>query len=1141
MIGKLIQKALCLVTLIATAVAFAAIPTKLKIEPPSEELGTMPDKAYVIDYWNPPVDAIPSCPIQNYTLNTRVPEYRWLKYDGAYALALNLTRIEKEKIEKEIQVGLILTNRNKNALSFNLAAEKNPSNRQVGIYNLDLNADEFCGVAMKVRTKVKNADPNFQFMLLGEQQFHLRLDSTSKPSETFTVEKAKDGFVSYVRKFTAKPGMKINKMVFTLGAATAEDFEQLYEIIDFRLLRPAPKARFTDLPARRWTKKENVYGTDEPLAKSKCIDDVFAYIRKEASADSTMALPNTYELRPQLEKEKDGGFKVEYVKVDVLGKQCDAVRITLEKGPRCLLRFPFAFDGLENNVFSFLGKVEVFEGAKPCLGDVKPMLWGANQIELNRPFDTFQISFFSKTDDFCDWTRWGLAQADYCQNKDVNSVASKNKDGWRAFVYDIANSDPSNNKSSFYTKLTHWCFYYNNKKIPEGKKVVITIADPRVTKGLMLAGGDLKKYKEFLKKNDSKRIVDFSALDSALDVPQKGRLKKPIKFIKNRRAVGAIYLMPNSYAKRPSPESIAAYSKIVSNAAEEFAKVLHRKYSMFNDVPILRRRIIGKNDKLVNSIIVGGDLYSKIDKKTYDADMKALKGKPGCAIRSDGTNIYIYASNDYNYAGDVRGLAFGLYELLENNTDLIYSYEYRTTRRDPMLVQRNFEPATSPDFDLVWGDGFVHAPKIPEYNLLGAGGVNRVPGYNWVGDWEFARHRTRTLNHWWGYGTEAQGNEVKGQPNDTWGRRVDGSLMRPGCYTGHPCLIRVLDRACDSYLYSSSFKSLERTVFAETQAPGKAYAWNSYDVHGLWVEDSISMCQCSECLTPIRLADGTTVGPDSPYFRSTQYYANGSAMINAVNVYGNRSSRIESIGYFWMAPVPLINVSRNYDIRFCPYIRKNYFVPIYAPMNDMHWRAMIGWSQQEVRLSLYEYFLCIGARPWADVAAYDFNAEYDIGFYDWHAEATQAEIARMEKWVMARMLWGSNGEDVPKLRAYYLKRTYREAAEPIARFFELVMRAAKERLTFASPMEFEDNEIIFRNTMRIKSGIFGKTVFEQLEDCVVDAEKAAESSVAKNEVALFRAMWNKMRAAAEKAEEAWRKDVEGGADSKPMKIVGAPD
>ena len=102
MIGKLIQKALCLVTLIATAVAFAAIPTKLKIEPPSEELGTMPDKAYVIDYWNPPVDAIPSCPIQNYTLNTRVPEYRWLKYDGAYALALNLTRIEKAKIEKEI-------------------------------------------------------------------------------------------------------------------------------------------------------------------------------------------------------------------------------------------------------------------------------------------------------------------------------------------------------------------------------------------------------------------------------------------------------------------------------------------------------------------------------------------------------------------------------------------------------------------------------------------------------------------------------------------------------------------------------------------------------------------------------------------------------------------------------------------------------------------------------------------------------------------------------------------------------------------------------------------------------------------------------------------------------------------------------
>ena len=39
----------------------------------------LPDKAYIIDYWTPPVDMVPAQPIERYTLNTRVPEYFWLK------------------------------------------------------------------------------------------------------------------------------------------------------------------------------------------------------------------------------------------------------------------------------------------------------------------------------------------------------------------------------------------------------------------------------------------------------------------------------------------------------------------------------------------------------------------------------------------------------------------------------------------------------------------------------------------------------------------------------------------------------------------------------------------------------------------------------------------------------------------------------------------------------------------------------------------------------------------------------------------------------------------------------------------------------------------------------------------------------
>ena len=1145
---------------LTAGLTFAKPPIRTAVPEPSVDLGTMPDKAYVTDYYAPPVDALPQAAIENYTLNTRVPEYGWLKYDGAYALVLRLHPIAREKIEKEIASTLISTNRNKNALVFDLAAEKSAAVRTVGIYNLDLDATEFKALSFKVRGKAKNAGDALVARLRGTG-FNAVLDPSKaqtfedvskgaknkeeiekRLTKTLLREDAKDGFVGYTLPFAAGKGTRIASIEFELPAATAADFEQSFEVIDLHLKRVAPKARFTDLPARRWTKKSNVFDSDEPLVKAKCIDDVFAYVRGEGAADTLPAMPKGYELRPQLEKEKDGGFTVEWTTAKVGGKDLPAVKITLEKGPRCLLRFPLAFDGLEYNTFTFLAKVETFEGAKPLLGDLKPMLWGTDSSRLNRPFDTFQVSFFSKTDDFCDWTRWGLSQADYCQNKQVEAASSKNADGWRAFAYDIANSDPSNNKSSFYTKISHWCFYYDNTKIPDGKKVTVTIADPRITRGLMLAGGDLKLYKEFLKSHDMNRIVDFKAMDTALEAPKAGRLAKPIRFVENRRAKGAIYVLGPSFPRGTSPEAAKAYRTILDEAVKEFRDVIQRKYAMAEDIRVLDRLPGGKDPKPTNSIIVGGSAYAQVDKATYDADLKALSGKPGCAIRSDGTNVYVYASDNYNYCGNVRGLAFALYELLENNTDLIYSHRAQIGQWGPSWPNRIFEPSASGDFDLVWGDGFVHAPGTPEGNMLGVSGRNRVPGWNWVGSWQNGMHRTRSVNHLWGYGTEPHGSEKRGEPNDTWGRREDGTFMVPGCYTGHPCLIRVLDRARDSYLQSSAFARYEHCFRPHVEKSTSAFAWNSVDVHGLWVEDSLSMCQCAECLTKIRLADGSTVGPDSPYFRSTQFYANGSAMINAVNVYGNRAARIESIGYLWMAPVPLITVSRSYDIRFCPYIRKNYYVPVYAPMNDMHWRAMFAWAQQDVRLSLYEYFLWINVRPWADVAAYDHRAEVELGFYDWHAEAEGGVLSRMEKWVMERLIWGGSGDDVPALRAYYLKRTYREAAEPMGRFFDLVMGAAEKRMTFASPVEFEDEHVIYRNAMRTKAeGLFAGTVADELEKCLDEAAKKAVNPQSAAEVREFREAWEKYRKAALASEEKWQKDLKDGAESKPMKIVGAPD
>lgn len=346
-------------------------------------------------------------------------------------------------------------------------------------------------------------------------------------------------------------------------------------------------------------------------------------------------------------------------------------------------------------------------------------------------------------------------------------------------------------------------------------------------------------------------------------------------------------------------------------------------------------------------MIIGGAAFRGVDRPRYDADMQALRGTSGCAIRSDGTNVYLYAA-PFNYAGPARGLANGIYTFLENNTDVIFAFPGKNNTEGSDAV---FDLAPDGDFDIVWGRDYLNVPPL---KLWGASGVprwhndrNRAARTLVWGNWGYAGFRGRSCNHWWGDGTGSDG--LRGEPNETWGIGEDGKPMLPGCYTGHPCLIRVFEKAKEEYVAKSGFSPVK----GQFQFPeGEGFAWNSYDVHGLWVEDTLKVCQCDACAMPIRLPDGSLVKREEHEFLSTQFYANGCAMINAVNVYVRRDAKVESIAYFWMVPIPRIPVSRNYQVRICPYVRKNYFEPIYAPINDTWWREMVRWSQMDVTPAL---------------------------------------------------------------------------------------------------------------------------------------------------------------------------------------------
>ena len=1047
---------------------------------------------FVTDYYAPPPDCVPRQAIGAYTLNTRVPDYFWLRYDGAHTLALRIRPITRDKIEQQIAAKLIDPAKNPGALAFKLEAEKSEAARTVVIPQLDVPADDFVALSFKLKTRARHAGTGLKVVAQG-----VTILLTEAHADPETV--CQDGFQAYKIAFPARKGARLRDLALVVASATAADFEQEFVIIDLHFQRAAPQPRFQDIPPRRWIRK-SLFEAGREAAESDAIPDVRAFAEAHASEFPSLDLPIApHELRPQTEKERDGGFKVEQVQVKLGEREVEALRITLNHGPRCYLKFPLAFDATDYNIMTLFAKVEAPAGARPLQGDRKPMLWGTDAATLNKPFDTFGVGLYSATHDYEEWGRWGVMQAMFTQNLELDAEAP---DGWRLLAYDFINGASSGNKSAFYPKITHWTFYYDNRKIAPGQQVVITIAAPKATRGLMQSGGDMAAYRRFLDERPAWTMVNQALAGRALDAPTTNRLERPIRFIAAHQPRGAVYL---DLTGIPAP-----YRVVVRRAAEALVDLLGRKYGTLTPVPLVEAP---PPKGVAGAVIVGGATYRNIDRQRYADDLHVLQGTPGCAIRSDGANVYIYAA-PCNYAGPARGLANGIYTFLENNTDVIFAF---ADKHDTPAADAVFEQSPDGNFDIVWGRDYRNVPALQRWGISGVpawhNDHNRAARTSVWGDWEYAGFRGRSCNHWWGYGTGSDG--LKGEPNATWGIGEDGKPMLPGCYTGHPCLIRVLEPAKEDYIVKSGFAPVKG------QHPeGAGFAWNSYDEHGLWVEDTLKVCQCELCALPIRLPDGSRLTRDEEDFLSTQFFANGCAMINAVNVYANRQARIESIAYFWMTRVPRLALSRNYNVRFCPYIRKNYFEPIYAPSNDTWWRELARWRQLDVKLDLYEYFLFIQARPWADVFAYDLAAFAALGVSDAILEGDSGPLAMLERWVVTRLLWEPR-QRVADLRATFIQRTFREAAPEMVRFFTTLHGLVYREYAPFKPMEFEDLNDFGRLALRTPVAPESKRmVADELDQCLVEASRRVRNPAAARQLARFSDAWREYMAAAQKAEEA---------------------
>ena len=137
---------------------------------------------------------------------------------------------------------------------------------------------------------------------------------------------------------------------------------------------------------------------------------------------------------------------------------------------------------------------------------------------------------------------------------------------------------------------------------------------------------------------------------------------------------------------------------------------------------------------------------------------------------------------------------------------------------------------------------------------------------------------------------------------------------------------------------------------------------------------------------------------------------------------------------------------------FCPNVRVNYDIPIYAPVNDKFWRVISQWCQVARSMGVSEYFLGGNFRPSADVQAFDLAAYREIGVSFFGQETETQNGSFPEMWVAKRKIYMPDW-NADSIRAYYCRNVFGAGAELLYDFYAK-LRAL--RYTEFRDMEFEE-------------------------------------------------------------------------------------
>ncbi len=471
-----------------------------------------------------------------------------------------------------------------------------------------------------------------------------------------------------------------------------------------------------------------------------------------------------------------------------------------------------------------------------------------------------------------------------------------------------------------------------------------------------------------------------------------------------------------------------------------------------------------------------------INPDSFKSDLEKIGNTDGYAVRCKGKDIYIVAN-------EPKGVLNGVYDFLERNTDIIFyrpngspifskNPDLKAIDTDflavPAFIQRGFQTNIEEQYEPseLW-------LARNRNNMLGAG----QPAF---------RDMRLKYGMWQSFGG---GHNLKlwipakkyAESNPDFFPLIDGVRKFKGgiqrCFT-NPKLV----------------EEMAQRVFEEIK---KAPAPDFYKTYNIMTEDCMGLCECPECLKPIKLEDGSLLMSEDPAFRSTQHFIFMNRVTeNVTKVYPN--VYINSYAYMWTVNPSKVKLHSNLTARFCTAV-KNDKESINGSSNEKWLKMAQDWSKMASTLVWREYY-GLGAdfcRPVAEVIADDLKTIHKLGINRAFAESHFKEnpdrnkthypfdVSGMEYWVISRLYWNPE-QDVEKLRDEYLKRIFREAFEPMRTFFGVIRKSwysnRKASTYHDSPLKSADFYII-------QAGL-EKTC----RDTLAEAEKRAQHPESLNQI-----------------------------------------